>query len=196
MAELPRVAKHLHVPAQHGNSRILRLMGRRYTREDYLSFAERARRIIPGVELLSDFITGFPRETEEDHEDTLSLMREVRFDGAFVFMYSPRPGTGSSNLPDDVPDEVKRRRCNELLALQLEHQQQRYSTLVDNTFEILIEGPSKSNPEMLSGRSIGNLNIHIPRKNSDGSSRDELIGELVNVKINTNTNLSLFADLV
>ncbi|MBA3687009.1 MAG: tRNA (N6-isopentenyl adenosine(37)-C2)-methylthiotransferase MiaB, partial [Planctomycetes bacterium] len=110
MGELPRVAKHLHVPAQSGSDRILRLMGRRYTRADYLRFVERARARVPGVEFLTDLIVGFPRETEQDFRDTASLMDEVRFDGSYVFMYSQRPGTPASHLDDDVPVEAKKAR--------------------------------------------------------------------------------------
>ena len=195
IAELPRVCKHLHVPAQCGSSKILRLMGRRYNREEYLEFTRRARERMPDVELLTDIIVGFPRETEEDYQETVSLMHEVGFAGAYVFMYSPRPGTGAWNLPDDVPHEVKRARCNEILGIQLEHQEKWYKTQHGKTFEILVEGPSKSNPERLNGRSIGNLNIVIPRTDADGNSRDHLIGELVHVTINDSTNLTLYGDL-
>ena len=195
IAELPRVCKHLHVPAQCGSSRILRLMGRRYTREEYLNFVDRSRQRMPDVELLTDIIVGFPRETEEDFQETVSLMHEVKFAGAYVFMYSPRPGTGAWNLPDDVPDEVKRARCNEILAIQLQHQENWYKTLRGKTFEILVEGPSKSNDQRLSGRSIGNLNIVLPRTDAAGNSRDHLIGELVDVTINDSTNLTLYGDI-
>ncbi len=195
IAELPRVCKHLHVPAQCGSSRILRLMGRRYTREGYLDFVERARSRMPDVELLTDIIVGFPRETDADYQETVSLMHEVKFAGAYVFMYSPRPGTGAWNLEDDVPMEEKKARCNEILAIQLEHQEQWYKSLRGKTFEILVEGPSKSNPERLSGRSIGNLNIVIPRTDAAGNKRDHLIGDLVNVHINDSTNLTLFGDI-
>ena len=196
MAELPRVAKHLHVPAQHGSSRILRLMGRRYTREVYLDFVERARRMIPGVEILTDMITGFPRETEEDHQLSVSLMQEVQFDGAYVFQYSPRPGTGANNLTDDIPAEIKRARCNDLLGLQLQQQEARYKNHIGNTFEILVEGTSKSNQERLHGRSIGNLNIVIPRYDEMGISRDHLIGHLAQVRVTDATNLTLYADVI
>jgi tRNA-2-methylthio-N6-dimethylallyladenosine synthase len=187
MAELPKVAKHLHVPAQCGSDRILRLMGRRYDRKGYLDFVERARRYMPDVEILSDFIVGFPRESDEDFAQTRSLMEEVRFDGAYVFIYSPRPGTGAWNLKDDVPADVKKARCNELLALQLKHQEERYASLMGSTAQVLIEGPSKSNPERLSGRSIGNLNIHVDR-----AGNDQHIGNIVPVQLTSHTQLSLF----
>ncbi len=196
IGELPRVCKHLHVPAQCGSSRILRLMGRRYTRDEYLHFADRARTIIPNVELLTDMIVGFPRETDEDFQESVSLMNEVRFDGAFVFIYSPRPGTGAYNLADDVSMEVKKARCNELLAIQLGHQQEMYASMHGQTHEILVEGPSKSNDQKLCGRTIGNRNIIFPRFDENGNSRDHLISNLASITIDSSTNLSLFGDLV
>jgi tRNA-2-methylthio-N6-dimethylallyladenosine synthase len=195
MAELPKVAKHLHVPAQTGSDRMLRLMGRRYDRRGYLGFVERARRFMPEVELLSDFIVGFPRESDEDFRATASLMEEVRFDGGYVFTYSVRPGTPASHLADDVPAEVKKARCNELLALQLRHQQEAYAKLHGALRQVLVEGPSKSDAAMLHGRSPGNLNIVFPRTGPDGASRDGLVGSLVDIRIQRSTSLTLFGDL-
>ena len=195
VAELPRVAKHLHVPAQSGSDRILRLMGRRYTRDEYLRFVERARSRMPNVELLSDFIVGFPRETDEDFAATVSLLDEVRFAGSYVFMYSERPGTPSSHLADDIDPEVKRVRCNHLLDLQLKHQDESYRKLIGSTQQVLIEGPSRSDPQMLQGRSLGNLNIVLPRAAADGANRDGLIGQLADVRIARHTSLTLFGDL-
>ncbi len=192
VAELPRVAKHLHVPAQCGSDRILRLMGRRYTRDEYLRFVDRARERMPTVELLSDFIVGFPRETDADFADTVSLMDRVRFGGSYVFMYSERPGTPSSNLADDVDPEVKRVRCNHLLDLQLKHQAEAYAALTGSVQQVLVEGPSRSNDQMLHGRSLGNLNIVFPRTNADGTGNDRLVGELVDVRIERSTSLTLF----
>jgi tRNA-2-methylthio-N6-dimethylallyladenosine synthase len=196
IADLPKVARHLHVPAQCGSDRILRLMGRRYDRDGYLSFVERARRLVPGVELLSDFIVGFPRESEQDFAQTVSLMEEVRFDGAYVFMYSPRPGTPATHLPDDVPMEVKKQRCNRLLELQLEHQAEAYRRLHGSVRQVLVEGPSKSDAGMLHGRSQGNLNIVLPRHDGLGASRDHLVGSIVPVRIERSTSLTLHGDLV
>ncbi len=196
MAELPRVAKHLHVPAQCGSDRMLRLMGRRYTRDDYLRLVERARTRMPGVELLSDFIVGFPRESEEDFQQTVSLMEQVRFGGAYVFMYSPRPGTPASHLVDDVPEAVKNARCNRLLSLQVEHQAQAYAGEHGRVHAVLVEGPSKNNDAMLHGRSLGNLNIVFPRVGADGLGRDHLVGHLADIRIERSTGLTLFGDLV
>lgn len=195
MHECDKVCTHLHVPAQAGSSRVLRLMGRRYRREDYLDLVERARRICPEIELLTDLIVGFPTETDEEFQETISLMHEVGFDGAYVFMYSPRPGTGASRLADDVPAEVKRARCNEALALQLSHQESLYQTLVGQTFEVLVEQVSKSNDQRLAGRSMGNRNIVFDRYDADGASRDHLIGELAQITITSATNLTLIGEL-
>ncbi|MBA3698810.1 MAG: tRNA (N6-isopentenyl adenosine(37)-C2)-methylthiotransferase MiaB [Planctomycetes bacterium] len=196
MAELPRVAKHLHVPAQCGSDRILRLMGRRYTRDDYLRFVERARARMPDVELLSDFIVGFPRESDDDFAQTVSLMEQVRFGGAYVFMYSPRPGTPSSHLPDDVPHEVKNARCTHLLSLQVKHQAEFNSAQHGRIHQVLVEGPSKSDEAMLHGRSLGNLNIVFPRSGSDGADRDHLVGSIAPIRIDRSTGLTLFGDLL
>jgi len=195
MAELPKVAKHLHVPAQSGSDRMLRLMGRRYTRGEYLVLVERARRRMPDIELLSDFIVGFPRESNADFNDTVSLMEEVRFASSYVFMYSQRPATPSAHLPDDVPEQVKRERCTRLLDLQLTHQGQHYATLHGQSRAVLVEGPSKNDDAMLCGRSIGNLNIVFPRYAPDGASRDQVIGDLVDIRIARSTSLTLFGDL-
>jgi tRNA-2-methylthio-N6-dimethylallyladenosine synthase len=196
MRDLPKVSRHLHVPAQHGSDRILRLMGRRYTRDDYLRFVERARSRMPDVELQSDFIVGFPKETEEDFRATESLMNEVRFAGSYVFTYSPRPGTASTNLVDDVPMEVKNQRCTALLDLQLVHQAEAYAKLTGSVQQVLVEGVSKGDDAMLHGRSRGNLNIVLPRVGSDGVDRSRLVGQVVPVRIERHTSLTLFGDVV
>ncbi|TVR15963.1 MAG: tRNA (N6-isopentenyl adenosine(37)-C2)-methylthiotransferase MiaB [Planctomycetota bacterium] len=196
MAELPKVAKHLHVPAQCGSNRILRLMGRRYTREGYLDFVRRARERMPDVELLTDIIVGFPRESDADFQETRTLMQEVGFAGAYVFMYSPRPGTGANNLADDVPLEVKKARCNDILGLQLAHQEAWYRTLHGREYEVLVEGLSKNNDQRIQGRSIGNLNILVDRFTADGRDLLQQRGQLLRVRIRDNTNLALYADPV
>ncbi|MBN8526006.1 MAG: tRNA (N6-isopentenyl adenosine(37)-C2)-methylthiotransferase MiaB [Planctomycetes bacterium] len=189
VAALPKVAKHLHVPAQAGSDRILRLMGRRYGRDEYLRFVERARARMPEVELLSDFIVGFPGETDAEFEETVALMRQVRFGGAYVFTYSVRPGTPAVRLPDDVPEAVKKERCNRLLALQLEHQEEDHRRLHGREVEILVEGASKTDADMLHGRTIGNRNVVFPRQGRDG-----MVGTLQRVRVTRSTALTLFAD--
>jgi len=195
VAQLPKVAKHLHVPAQSGSDRILRMMGRRYTVDDYRRFVERARQRMPQVELLSDFIVGFPRETDADFADTVRLMDEVRFAGAYVFMYSQRPGTAAANLADDVPVAVKKARCNHLLDLQVVHQAEQHAALHGQILEVLVEGPSKSDPQMLHGKSLGNRNVVLPRSDADGSARDPLIGRIVPVRVQRSTGLTLFGEV-
>ena len=190
VAELPKVAKHLHVPAQAGSDRILRLMGRRYTRADYLRLVERARTRMPGVELLSDFIVGFPGETEAEWQETVSLMEAVRFSGAYVFTYSQRPGTPAAHLADDVPEAVKKERCTHLLDLQLRHQEELHRSLHGRTVEVLVEGASKTDPDMLHGRTLGNRNVVFPR-----TGRDGLIGSLQLVRVLRSTALTVFGDL-
>ncbi|MEK7413586.1 MAG: tRNA (N6-isopentenyl adenosine(37)-C2)-methylthiotransferase MiaB [Planctomycetota bacterium] len=190
IAELPKVAKHLHVPAQSGSDRILRLMGRRYTRADYLRFVERARARMPQVELLSDFIVGYPSETDAEFQQTVSLMDEVRFGGSYVFTYSVRPGTPAVRLNDDVPEAVKKQRCNHLLDLQLQHQVVAHQAMHGTTVEVLVEGESRTDPNMLHGRTIGNRNIVFPR-----AGHDALIGRLVNVRVERSTSLTVFGSI-
>ena len=185
IAELPKVAKHLHVPAQAGSDRILRLMGRRYGRDEYLRFVDRARSRIPGVELQSDFIVGFPSESDEEFNQTAQLMEQVRFAGSYVFTYSVRPGTPSVRLSDDVPEAVKKARCNQLLALQMTHQDEQHQALHGQTVEVLVEGASRTDPTMLHGRTRGNRNVVFPRQ-------DGLIGTLHQVTIVRHTTLTLF----
>ncbi len=151
---------------------------------------------MPDVELLSDFIVGFPRESDDDFAQTVSLMEQVRFGGAYVFMYSPRPGTPSSHLPDDVPHEVKNARCTHLLSLQVKHQAEFNSAQHGRIHQVLVEGPSKSDEAMLHGRSLGNLNIVFPRSGSDGADRDHLVGSIAPIRIDRSTGLTLFGDLL
>ena len=188
MAELPRVAKHLHVPVQCGSDRILRLMGRRYTRDDYLRFVDRARQRMPNVELLSDFIVGFPRETDEDFKSTVSIMEQVRFGGAYVFMYSARPGTPASHLVDDIPEDVKNARCNELLQLQMKHQDEAYEQQHGQIHSVLVEGPSKKNEARMMGRTpCGKLVLF------DGNERHR--GQLMDVRITrAGSSFTLYGD--
>ena len=144
MAESPRICRYLHVPAQSGSNRILKLMNRGYTIEEYLAFIDRARAIIPDVSIAGDIIVGFPTETEEDFEQTISLLRRVRFKNNFIFKYSPRPGTTAHDrLPDDVPEAVKRRRNNELLEVQSRISAEVHAAVVGRTVEVFVEQVSR-----------------------------------------------------
>ena len=143
MQDCPRICRYLHVPAQSGSDRILRLMNRGYTRSHYLDFIERARGFLPDVSIAGDLIVGFPTETDRDFEQTRSLMQQVRCKNNFIFKYSPRPGTSAwGRLPDDVPDAVKRERNNELLALQARISEAVHAEQVGRVVDVLVEGAS------------------------------------------------------
>jgi tRNA-2-methylthio-N6-dimethylallyladenosine synthase len=144
MRDCPRICRYLHVPAQSGSDRILKAMNRGYTARQYTDFIDRARAYMPDVSLASDFIIGFPTETDEDFAATVELLRHGRFKNSFIFKYSPRPGTVAiDRFTDDVPDEVKRRRNNELLAIQGEISAANNRAMIGKTVEVMVEGESK-----------------------------------------------------
>ena len=164
IAEEPNVCRHIHLPVQSGSNNVLQRMNRRYTREWYLERVEAIRRIIPDCGLTTDIFVGYSGETEEDHQLSLQLMRECAFDSAFMFKYSERPGTyASRHLPDDVPEETKLRRLNELIALQNELSAQSNRRCVGQEFDVLLEGVSKRNREQLFGRTSQNRVVIIDR---------------------------------
>jgi tRNA-2-methylthio-N6-dimethylallyladenosine synthase len=217
IAESPRICRYLHVPAQSGSDRQLKLMNRDYTAGEYVEFIDRVRHYLPDVTLASDFIVGFPGETEEDFAQTVALVRRCRFKNSFIFKYSPRPGTVAiDRFADDVPEETKKRRNVELLAVQAEVSQQIHAEQVGKTFDVMVEGVSekskrqsstgapgsvelrwaKSLPAVqMSGRTTGDLIVmfDLPAETSGG---DDLIGRIVPVKIHTAKPLALFGDLV
>ena len=157
IAEEPNVCRHIHLPVQSGSNRILKLMNRKYTREWYLERVAAIRRIVPDCGLSTDIFAGYCSETEEDHALSLSLMRECGYDSAFMFKYSERPGTyAARHLPDDVPEEVKVRRLEELIALQNELSAESNRRCIGRTYEVLIEGTSKRSREQLFGRTEQN----------------------------------------
>lgn len=185
IAEVPNVCKHIHLPVQSGSSRILKLMNRKYTREWYLERVAAIRRIIPDCGLSTDIFSGFHSETEEDHQMSLSLMRECAYDSAFMFKYSERPGTYASKLlPDDVPEEVKIRRLNELIELQNQLSAESNAKDVGKTFEVLVEGVSKRSKEQLFGRTEQNKVVVFDR----GMHR---IGDFVKVRITDSSSATL-----
>lgn len=209
MRDCPRICRYLHVPAQSGSDRILKAMNRGYTARQYLEFIDRARAMMPDVSLASDFIVGFPTETDADFAATAELMRYCRFKNSFVFKYSPRPGTVAiDRFADDVPDDVKRRRNNELLAIQTEICGRNNAAMVGRTVEVYVEGESKlvskrtaypaSNVEVgwqssrdsattqLVGRTRGDQVVCF-----DGGR--ELIGRILDVQVVDARNLTLFA---
>ena len=190
IAEMPNVCKHIHLPVQSGSDRILKLMNRKYTREWYLDRVRAIREIIPGCGLSTDIFVGYHSETEEDHQLSLDLMREVGYDSAFMFKYSERPGTyASKHLPDDVPEEEKIRRLNELIALQTDISAQQNKKDEGKTFDVLVEGFSKRSREQLCGRTEQNKMVVFNK----GSHH---IGETVKVKISGSTSATLFGEEV
>ena len=190
IAEVPNVCKHIHLPVQSGSDRILKLMNRKYTREWYMDRVNAIRRIIPDCGLSTDIFVGYHSETEEDHQLSLDLMREVGYDSAFMFKYSERPGTyASKHLPDDVPEEEKIRRLNELIALQTDISAQQNKKDEGKIFDVLVEGFSKRSREQLCGRTEQNKMVVFDK----GTHH---IGETVKVKITGSTSATLFGEEV
>ncbi|MBR3857814.1 MAG: tRNA (N6-isopentenyl adenosine(37)-C2)-methylthiotransferase MiaB [Bacteroidaceae bacterium] len=164
IAEEPNICHHIHLPVQSGSDRILKLMNRKYTREWYLDRVAAIRCIIPDCAITTDIFVGYSSETEEDHQQSLSLMREVGYDSAFMFKYSERPGTyASRHLPDDVPEEVKIRRLNEIIALQNELSAEANRKCIGQQYDVLIEGVSKRSRDELFGRTGQNKVVIVPR---------------------------------
>ena len=188
IAEMPNVCKHIHLPVQSGSDRILKLMNRKYTREWYMGRVEAIRRIVPDCGLSTDIFVGYCSETEEDHQLSLSLMREVGYDSAFMFKYSERPGTyASKHLPDDVPEEEKIRRLNELIALQTEISAQQNKKDEGREFDVLVEGFSKRSRSQLCGRTEQNKMVVFDK----GSHH---IGETVRIRVTGSTSATLFGE--
>ena len=190
IAEEPNVCRHIHLPVQSGSDAVLARMNRKYTRAWYLDRVEAIRRIIPDCGLSTDIFVGYCGETEEDHQLSLSLMREVGYDSAFMFKYSERPGTyASKHLPDDVPEEVKLRRLNELIALQTQLSAEAARRCEGNTYEVLIEGVSKRSRQQLFGRTEQNRVVVFDR----GTHH---IGERVMVRINSSSSATLKGEVI
>ena len=190
ISKYPNLCKHIHLPVQSGSSRILKLMNRKYTREWYLERIALIRKHIPDCGISTDMFTGFHSETEEDHQETLILMREVGYDSAFMFKYSERKGTyASKNLPDDVPEEVKLRRLQEMIDLQMELSLQSNKNDIGKEFEVLVEGYSKRSREQLSGRTSQNKVVLF-------DNQGQKVGDLVRVKIKDASAITLFGDII
>ena len=190
IAEMPNVCKHIHLPVQSGSNRILHLMNRKYTRDWYLDRVAAIRRIIPDCGLSTDIFVGYHSETEEDHQLSLSLMREVGYDSAFMFKYSERPGTyASKHLPDDVPEAEKIRRLNELIALQTEQSAIANKRDEGREFDVLLEAFSKRSREQLMGRTEQNKAVVVDK----GTHH---IGETVRVRITHSTSATLFGEIL
>jgi tRNA-2-methylthio-N6-dimethylallyladenosine synthase len=183
MAECDTVCEHAHLPLQSGSTRILKAMRRTYSRERYVKLAGGLRDAIPDLALTTDIIVGFPGETEVDFLETLEVVEEVGFDGAFTFVYSPRAGTEAAALPDQVPDKVKRERIERLVEVVQRVAAERNTTRLGLVEEVLVEGPSRTEPELLRGRTRRNTTVNF--------SGDASPGDLVPVTIETATSTTL-----
>ncbi len=185
MAKYANICNYIHLPVQSGSNRILKAMNRLHTREDYFALIDNIRKIIPDCAISQDMITGFPTETEQDHQDTLSLMEYVKYDFGFMFAYSERPGTlAARKLKDDVPEATKKRRLLEIIDLQRKHGLYRTQQHIDKVEEVLIEGTSKKSDIQWMGRNSQNTVVVFPKEHYR-------IGEFVNVKINDCTSATL-----
>ena len=190
MAKYKNICNYIHLPIQSGSTRVLQLMNRTYTREWYLHKVDRIKEIIPDCAISTDIITGFCTETEEEHQETLSAMEYCKYDLAYMFFYSERPGTlAERRYEDDVPLAVKKRRLQEVVDLHRQHALESNEKDVGKTFEILVEGPSKKNPEEFQGRNDQNKLVIFPKG-------DTQKGDFVHVKVNRASSATLFGELV
>ncbi|MCI0448728.1 MAG: tRNA (N6-isopentenyl adenosine(37)-C2)-methylthiotransferase MiaB [Chlorobi bacterium] len=189
IAKYDNLCKYIHLPVQSGSNRILELMKRNYTVEHYLNIIDNIKKIIPDVSLSTDIITGFCSETEDDHKMTLNIMKEVQYDGAYMFKYSPREKTKAWELGDDIDEEVKTKRIIEIVELQKGISEEKNSKLLGKEYEIIIEGISKKSDKMLFGRTDGNKTV-IMDKNGTKT------GEKVTVRINKTNSATLFGEII
>ncbi len=188
IAEHPNLCNYIHLPVQSGSNRILELMNRTYTVEHYLNLIEKAKKIIPGVSFSTDIISGFPTETWEDHFATLEVMKQVRYDGAYMFKYSPREGTKAFRMEDDVPEEVKSKRLQEIIDLQHQISLEKNQYMIGTEEIILVEGFSKKSNEFIAGRTDTNKTVIVPINDKIKTS------DYIKVKINRATSGTLFGD--
>ncbi|MGB7841500.1 MAG: tRNA (N6-isopentenyl adenosine(37)-C2)-methylthiotransferase MiaB [Salinimicrobium sp.] len=190
MAEYPNICRYIHLPVQSGSDRILKEMNRLHTRAEYFELIDNIKSLMPECAISQDMITGFPTETEEDHQDTLSLMEYVKYDFGFMFAYSERPGTmAARKLEDDIPEEVKKRRLTEIVNLQQQHSHYRTKQFLGKTVEVLIEKESKKSDLHWSGRTSQNTVAVFPKEHYK-------VGDFVNVKINDCTTATLIGEAV
>lgn len=189
MVECEHVAKQIHLPVQSGSNAILKAMNRHYTREQYLILVDKLRNLMPDIGITTDLIAGFPGETEQDHQDTLQLMRQVQFDASFTFAYSPRKGTPAAKMEDAVPQEVKQRRLSELLEMQKRSTQAVYYSLIGTTQQVLVEGAGKKDSRQATGKIDRGRTV-----NFDNMDQTAKPGELVMVKITQAKANTLFGE--
>jgi tRNA-2-methylthio-N6-dimethylallyladenosine synthase len=199
IAQLPKLAEHVHLPVQSGSNKILKAMHRAYTAEKYVDLVGRLRAARPGIAITTDIIVGFPGETETDYEQTRALVEQVQFDNAFIFRYSPRQETPAAVMADQIDETAKEQRNHDLLALVNELARRANERLIGAEVEVLCEGPSKTNPSRLTGRTRTNKIVIFPpqpRLRRAGEGADELIGELVEIRVERATGFSLYGQQV
>lgn len=189
MKNTPKVCRHIHLPLQSGSSRILKLMNRHYTKEDYLLLVNKIRTALPDVALTTDIIVGFPGETEEDFEDTIDVVKQAEFDSAFTFIYSKRIGTPAATMDNQVPEEVTKPRFERLLAVVGEGAAKRCGRDVGKTLSVLVESVNEQHPELVTGRLSNNTLVHFP---GDAS----LVGQIVDVALNENKGFYYIGEMV
>jgi tRNA-2-methylthio-N6-dimethylallyladenosine synthase len=195
ISRLPKLVEHVHLPFQSGSNKILRAMHRAYTADKYVDLVQRIRRARDGIAITTDIIVGFPGETEDDYQQTRDLVEQIQFDNAFVFRYSPRRGTPAAEMPDQIDERTKEERNQDLLRVVNESNRRKLERLVGYDVEVLCEGPSKTNPTRLMGRTRTNKIVVFPlspRLRRIDQGHDELIGELVNVRIEQANGFSLY----
>ncbi|MFA6572520.1 MAG: MiaB/RimO family radical SAM methylthiotransferase, partial [Bacteroidota bacterium] len=190
MAENKNICKHLHLPVQSGSNKILKLMNRKYTVEHYLERINKIREILPDCSLTTDLIAGFPTESIEDHQGTLDILQKARYDGAFMFRYSPREGTKAYDLADDVPEDEKIRRLNEIIALQNTIALDLNKAEIGRIHEVLAEGPSKRNKSQWQGRTDTNKVVIFPIPDKIRK------GDILKVQIKRYTSATLFGEII
>ena len=189
IAKYPNIMKFIHLPVQSGNDRVLKAMGRRYTRETYLALVKEMREKIPGLALSTDIIVGFPNETDEEFDDTLTIVDEIKYEAAFTFIYSPRKGTPAAKIEDNVSYETKSKRFKELVKHLEEHIEAHSKTMVGKTYDVLVDGVSKTDKDMYSGYTEENKLVHF-------KGDESMIGKIVKVKINESHTYSMMGEVV
>ena len=189
ISRLPKLAEHVHLPLQSGSNKILKAMHRAYTAEKYVDLVRRIRRARYGIAITTDIIVGFPGETEDDYQQTRDLVEQIQFDNAFVFRYSPRRGTPAANMPDQIDERTKEERNQDLLRIVNESNRRKLERLVGRDVEVLCEGPSKTNPARLMGRTRTNKIVVF-------EGNEELIGEIVHVQVQQANGFSLYGPAV
>ena len=189
IAKSKHICHALHLPVQHGSTRVLESMNRRYSREKYLSRVQAIREKIPDMSLTTDLIVGYPGDTEEEFEDTCSLVQQVGYDSAFTFIYSPRIGTRAADMPDQIPEAESSRRIQKLIAIQKENTHRNYAAYIGQIHSVLVDEASKRDEHQMAGKNQYNITVNFP------GSKD-LIGQIVRVKITSAGESTLRGELV